>query len=136
MSKILPLLLYWYSLFYLLKCMFLRRIIHESVIHQSNIVWTSLSALSQSDSWERTGLFSYVVLAMPFSTSFPTNQIRTSVQGKGYSNGFYQIISWRFFSNLGARGTHLFFLDFIETFAGNHLYKSVLLKCKDSILKL
>ena len=91
-------------------------------------MWTSLSALFQSDSWERTGLFSYVVLAMSFFTSLPTNQIRTSVKWGGL---WFWLLSDHFMQTHFSfgRGGSFIFLE-------NKLYKSVLLKCKDSILKL
>ena len=114
--------------------MFLNKIICESVILQSNVVWTSLSALFQSDSWGRTDLFSDVVWAMSFFKSFPTNQIRTLCGHKGFGFGFYQIILCGLTSHFW--GIYLLFLDFIEGFVENQLCKYVMRKCKDSMLKL
>lgn len=112
--------------------MFLRKIICESVIHQSNIVWTSLSALFQSGSWGRTGLFSFVALEMLFFKSFPTNQIRPSVEVKAVIWLLSDHFMW----------THSHFLRNLFIFLGFHreicrksvLY--VLLKCLVSMLKL
>lgn len=68
-------LYYFTSLVFLWKCTFLRRIIHESVIHQRNIVWTSFPALLQSDSWGRTGLFSMLSWQCHFSHIFPLTRL-------------------------------------------------------------